>query len=100
MEADAAPIVHAGQLYFGGDLTHAGSTVSCSIARCLETITAVHLSGFTARVVTAGGRPRVELARDGVDDRGRAVAPGVHLLRALARPRASCAAASVLRGGE
>ena len=47
------------RLYFGGDFTHAGTTLSCNIARWEDTITPVYLAQMDARVVTAAAGPQV-----------------------------------------
>ena len=47
------------RLYFGGDFTHAGTTLSCNVARWDDTITPVYLADLDARVMAATGGPQV-----------------------------------------
>ena len=51
-----------GSLFFGGDFTHAGDKVSCSIASWFVGQTPVVLRDFAARASRIDGRPRVDLS--------------------------------------
>ena len=53
--------IHDGQLYFGGDFSHAGQYVSASIARWNVVLTPVYLQGFDVRPGQDRQGPRVDL---------------------------------------